>query len=142
MLTIVLPPSPSPPTTPTPTRRDSQANHLNQSLHPRYFNIGYGNKLRIDLEAYVSTRVPRARALPPLSMQPFTSTRHENSLLSFSPVAYSVLVLVHVNRRDHIITLNDTRYETCYIGIARDTRMIRDVFRGPQKTRVVSCKLR
>lgn len=73
----------------------AQANHPDQSLHLRYSNIGYGNKLRIDLKASFT---------PATARQPFTSRRHE-------PYPSCRAAGVHENGRSYIITLNDTRYE-------------------------------
>lgn len=57
---------------PSSSRRNGrrQIPHPVQSLHPRYSNIGYGNKLRIDLEASFT---------PATAGQPFTSRLHERT---------------------------------------------------------------
>lgn len=136
--------------------RNSQVDLLPiPSSYPRYFNIGYGNKLRIDVKA---ASLPSSLSLSPLP------ACHENlfllfplALVHFQPLPFSLflslrpilsfcfsisLILsflsfttVHANRRGNIITLNDTRYVTCNIGIARDTRTIRDVFFGTDGAR-------
>lgn len=90
----------------SPSRRDSKANYLSQSLHPRYFNIGYGNKLRIDLEAGFTLRIPAQPRLPPSPLHQGSPSPRDSTLPR--PCRDGC---IHVNRRSHIITLNDTRYE-------------------------------
>ena len=142
--------------------RNSQVDLLPiPSSYPRYFNIGYGNKLRIDVKA---ASLPSSLSLslsPSLLSLRATKTSSSCSLLHsytsnlflflsfflsvpfFRSVFPSLSLIlsflsfttVHANRRGNIITLNDTRYVTCNIGIARDTRTIRDVFFGTDGAR-------
>lgn len=144
--------------------RNSQVDLLPiPSSYPRYFNIGYGNKLRIDVKAaslpssplplhatktssscslshlYTSNLSPPF--LLPLLFLLSLSVPFFRSVFPFLSLSLSLILsflsftMVHANRRGNIITLNDTRYVTCNIGIARDTRTIRDVFFGTDGAR-------
>lgn len=116
--------------------RNSQVDLLPiPSSYPRYFNIGYGNKLRIDVKAASLAPCSGSTARKPLPLVPscvpvleqclfFTLALSLSLSLPLSFTLYSILPPfsppppsfclvrdVHVNRRGNIITLNDTRYE-------------------------------